>query len=393
MSRLNDLQTQLEVKTKQLEVIKNKLATESDDMMISMFEANLTKLSNDIKSLEADIEEAKSEDLLLDKDWKLEYAKYPILEAHHKDTMDIGKQVKITSDTFKIATSMAKAGKLRSIIHEGPTGTGKTTFMRALGYATGQPVISLNCSSGLDEEDILGKYIIVDGKPTWVDGSLVIAMKTGSIFVLEEINSAKPSILIKLNSLLDDLAQVEVRPGEMTKAAPGFIFAGTLNLGYGGTREMNLAFCNRFQLAVTHNSMTETEFKNVLKSKIKDVTDNELNIAWFITRSLENAFEYNQFDAAISVRQAISLITTKRFQSKFDNGNINPSWTKAISLTVANQVGAFNADVNKQVKIVAKALVDAIDKKTGVFKVGTQPQGETQKNIANAKSKTEGEAE
>lgn len=393
MSRLKGLETQLETKVKQLEVMKAKLAVETDEMMKGMFETNIATTEKAIKLLESEIAEAKTEDLLMDKDWSKEYAKYPILEAHHKDTMEIGTQVKITSETFKVSVAMAKAGKLKSIIHEGPTGTGKTTFMRALGFATGQPVISLNCSSGLDEEDILGKYIIVDGKPTWVDGSLVIAMKTGSIFVLEEINSAKPAILIKLNSLLDDLAQVEVRPGEMVKAAPGFIFAGTLNLGYGGTREMNLAFCNRFQLAVSHNSLTETEFKNVLKSKIKDVTENELNIAWFITRSLENAFEYNEFDAAISVRQAVSLITTKRFQSKFDNGNINPSWTKAISLTVANQVGAFNTDVNKQVKIVAKALVDAIDKKTGVFKVGTQPQGETQKNIANAKAKSEGDAE
>lgn len=192
----------------------------------------------------------------------------------------IGAAVKYNKRALSLALERIKRGA-KSILLEGPTGTGKTTFMRHVGAKINRPVISINASTGMDEDDLLGKYKInAQGKPEFVDGPLIVAMKAGAIMVIEEINGSKPSVMLKLNSLLDDLGQVE-HPvtGEIIKADPGFVFAGTLNMGYAGTRRMNKAFINRFELALKFDQITKDTMNEIIKSKIVDVSKNELDVA------------------------------------------------------------------------------------------------------------------
>lgn len=204
---------------------------------------------------------------------------YPELKPHYETTMTIGGAVSYSTINAKLSLKMVEKGA-KSMLIEGPSGTGKTTFFRYLGAHVNRPVISLNASNGMTEEDILGKYVIIDGKPVFQEGLLLLAMRTGSIFVIEEINGAKPSVMLLMNSLLDDIESINhpAKKGEVIKPADGFLFGGTLNNGYAGTRKMNKAFVNRFQVAFQMEEMSKTAMKEILEKKIPDVTEEELKV-------------------------------------------------------------------------------------------------------------------
>ncbi|KAF2725998.1 P-loop containing nucleoside triphosphate hydrolase protein [Polychaeton citri CBS 116435] len=92
----------------------------------------------------------------------------------------------------------------------------------------------------------------------WADGSLISAMRTGEIFLLDEINLADDSVLERVNSVLEParvvlLAEKGVggefgtADGPEVVAQPGFQFLATMNPGGDyGKRELSPALRNRF---------------------------------------------------------------------------------------------------------------------------------------------------
>lgn len=111
-------------------------------------------------------------------------------------------------------------------------------------------------------------------------GPLIKAMKHGICITIEEINMAKPGVAIILNSVIDDLRQITIpQTGEVIKAAPGFILAGTFNRGYEGGRPMNRAFLNRAALSVKIDTMSGDKVKGILEQTVPTATKNEINIA------------------------------------------------------------------------------------------------------------------
>ncbi|KAK5118353.1 hypothetical protein LTR62_002866 [Meristemomyces frigidus] len=85
----------------------------------------------------------------------------------------------------------------------------------------------------------------------WVDGSLVQAMKEGSLFLLDEISLADDSVLERINSVLEPsrsilLAEKGSLDSSVT-ATVGFQFFATMNPGGDyGKRELSPALRNRF---------------------------------------------------------------------------------------------------------------------------------------------------
>ncbi|KAF8340373.1 uncharacterized protein EI90DRAFT_3012262 [Cantharellus anzutake] len=94
----------------------------------------------------------------------------------------------------------------------------------------------------------------VDSLFEWENGPLVKAMKTGSVFLMDEISLADDSVLERLNSVLEpsrtlllaergglDIADVQVSP------QPGFEIVATMNPGGDyGKKELSPALRNRF---------------------------------------------------------------------------------------------------------------------------------------------------
>lgn len=327
---------------------------------------------------------------------------YPQLQIHWNVTESIGKKSSFKDINYLILKAKAEKGELNSACIQGPTGTGKTTVFRRLGYELNKPIISVNCSLGLDEEALFGQLMPqrgADGKMevVWVDGPITLAAKAGVGIILEEINGAKESILMKLNMVMDNLRMMEYKPGHYIQTAPGFFIGGTLNHGYGGTRPINLALANRFEVSYIQKQHSKNKLADILRLQLPDATEDEINLGWYIFDEVDYLLESGSFNGAISVRQIINTIKTKRIIESnletLDKISIEGkvayfgSWQAATVASVANQIGAFDPEIYACIENFTKVTIPLVITQKGGFVKGTLTSRE---KIAEAEKKKKG---
>ncbi len=166
-----------------------------------------------------------------------------------------------TPSTVQKLTRLAKSAALdEPVLLVGPTAAGKTSYVRYLAHMDNRNLHRFNLSLQTDTSELIGGYVPATdpatGKPkpgeyAWRDGTLITAMKNGDWVVLDEINLAEPSILERLNSLLDDDRAIVLteHDGEKVEAHPNFRVFATMNPAtsqYAGRRDLSLAMKNRF---------------------------------------------------------------------------------------------------------------------------------------------------
>ena len=136
-------------------------------------------------------------------------------------------------------------------MYEGPTGCGKTRLVADFCYATNRPMIRLNCSEGLNEDNFIGYKTLVNGEVVFIEGPALLAMQYGCVLVLDELNAALPEILIKLHSIMDSRTYTLAEDGNrLIKGVPGFMVVACINPpnDYAGVRPLNRATKDRFDL-------------------------------------------------------------------------------------------------------------------------------------------------
>ncbi|MEW6278483.1 MAG: AAA family ATPase [Candidatus Eremiobacterota bacterium] len=205
----------------------------------------------------------------------------------------VSKSFTWTHSTIDKVSALARSAVLdEPVLIVGPTAAGKTTGIRQLAALTNTPLHRFNLSDGTDSSQLIGGYypterrstdsyifkngILVNSKTNapvegqfelrggklidlntgqamfeWKDGTLVEAMRKGHWVILDEINLAEPSVLERLNSLLDPdrMIVLSEKDGERVQAAPGFRLFGTMNpptAEYEGRKELSPAMRNRF---------------------------------------------------------------------------------------------------------------------------------------------------
>ncbi|KAH6671551.1 midasin [Plectosphaerella plurivora] len=125
----------------------------------------------------------------------------------------------------------------------------------------------------------------------WSDGSLVHAMKTGDLFLLDEISLADDSVLERLNSVLEPkrsllLAEKGV-DNSFVVASEGFQFLATMNPGGDfGKKELSPALRNRFTEIWVSSLSNSEDVLNIVRSKLDKKLKPFANIivdfsAWF----------------------------------------------------------------------------------------------------------------
>uniref|UniRef100_A0A3P8WSX5 Midasin n=1 Tax=Cynoglossus semilaevis TaxID=244447 RepID=A0A3P8WSX5_CYNSE len=206
-----------------------------------------------------------------------------ILEKHFKRTVNpenLFSQDKVTSQFIpeefrhvvwthgmrRLAVLVGRALKFNeSVLLVGDTGCGKTTICQLFAALSGQKFLSVNCHQHMETSDFLGGLRPVrhtnqasgeDGRLfQWHDGPLVLAMKEGGVFLMDEISLADDSVLERLNSVLEtekSLVLAEKGSGdnddvELIRAAAGFRLVATMNPGGDfGKKELSPALRNRF---------------------------------------------------------------------------------------------------------------------------------------------------
>ncbi len=119
------------------------------------------------------------------------------------------------------------------VLLKGPTGCGKSRFMEYMAWRLKRPLITVSCHDDLTASDLVGRYLVMGGETTWVDGPLARAVRHGAICYLDEIVEARKDTTVVIHPLADDRRTLPMEKlGEILEAGPEFCLAISYNPGY-----------------------------------------------------------------------------------------------------------------------------------------------------------------
>ena len=119
------------------------------------------------------------------------------------------------------------------VMLKGPTGVGKTRFVRYMAHRLGRPLVSVACHDDLTASDLVGRFLIRGDETVWVDGPLTQAVRSGAICYLDEIVEARKDTTVVIHPLTDDRRRIRIdKTGEVLQAPPEFLLVISYNPGY-----------------------------------------------------------------------------------------------------------------------------------------------------------------
>ena len=119
------------------------------------------------------------------------------------------------------------------LLLKGPTGCGKTRFVRHMAAVLGRPLYTVACHDELSAADLVGRFLIRGEETVWQDGALTRAVREGGICYLDEVVEARKDTTVILHPLTDDRRELNLeKTGEVVAAPPEFMLVASYNPGY-----------------------------------------------------------------------------------------------------------------------------------------------------------------
>lgn len=206
----------------------------------------------------------------------------------------------IPKTVLGICSAITHGDVLATLFH-GPSGTGKTVSCKLVCQEIGLPIMEvINCTENLDEF-VLGKYLPENDRIVFKESFVTKAIREGGAVVFEEINFAKPQYLAFLNSLLDSNGFVRLDNGDVVRRHRNFRFFATMNLGYFGTKELNQALYNRFDVVLELAGLADEAIIKMLTARVPEcanVADKMLGVYHKLKRRIDS----EELDLVISPR-------------------------------------------------------------------------------------------
>ena len=210
---------------------------------------------------------------------------------------------------------------------EGPTGSGKTSFVLQVAARLEIPVFY---TTGKNEDAFsrwVGSMGLLDGETVFNYGPLPLAMLTGGWFVVDEADLTPPDQLAEANNVLaGGNLTLDDNGGEVIKPAPGFRFIACgnttgadamANAAYLGTKLQNAATLSRFSFLKVPYPSKEEEVA-VLQRVTNQLGEADLEAMVDLANAARTAAENPavNFTAAFSTR---ILVRWARFTEAFKN--------------------------------------------------------------------------
>lgn len=132
----------------------------------------------------------------------------------------------------KLQLSNAAFKLKQPLLLSGPTGCGKTTYVHDLCAGNNKVLTEVVGFEGMSVQDLVGHYVIENESTVFKEGPLLRAVKKGSVFYFDEVDTVLPEVRRLLFSLLDHRRSLfNYATGEMLHAHPEFQFIGSYNPG------------------------------------------------------------------------------------------------------------------------------------------------------------------
>jgi hypothetical protein len=204
-------------------------------------------------------------------------------------------------------------GDVQAVLFHGPSGTGKTISCKLVCQEIGLPIMEvINCTENLDEF-VLGKFIPEEDRIVFKESYVTKAVRHGGAVVFEEINFAKPQYLAFLNSLLDDNGFVRLDNGEVVRRHPSFRFFATMNLGYFGTKELNQALYNRFNIVLELAALSDEAIAKMLTARVPECAD-KVDKLLGVYHKLKKKIDSEELDIVISPRNLENWVRMAKYE-------------------------------------------------------------------------------
>jgi|FLOH01.1.fsa_nt_gi MoxR-like ATPase len=221
---------------------------------------------------------------------------------------------------FKDIKTILESKVFYPIFVTGLSGNGKTSMIREVCAKLKRDMVRVNITVETDEDDLLGGFRLVNGETVWQDGPLVVAMKTGAIALIDEVDLASHKIMC-LQPIMEGQPIYLKKINEVVYPAAGFNIVATANTkGKGssdgrfmGTNILNEAFLDRFS-ATFYQEYPSTSFEEkILK---KQFAKYEISEDDFVSKLVKwadvirRSFKEGAVDDIVTTRRLIDITKT-----------------------------------------------------------------------------------
>jgi len=252
----------------------------------------------------------------------------PIIQPVEKSSPKIANEVSLIPQVDSNYVAFGNHKDVESIIQSkefyptyitGPTGNGKSTMIEQICAKNKRDLIRINLNTMSDEEQLIGSKTLEDGNVTVVEGPVLIAMRTGSVLLLDEIDAGAANTLLCLQPILEGKPYYFKLKNEVITPASGFNVIATANTKgkgsddgrYIGTNVLNEAFLERFAVTFEQEYPTRSVELKIINNLMQsyNCVDNEfaeLLVKW--AEAIRRTFDDGGLDETITTRRLVHVI-------------------------------------------------------------------------------------
>lgn len=221
---------------------------------------------------------------------------------------------------FKDIKTILESRMFYPVFVTGLSGNGKTSMIREVCAKLKRDMVRVNITVETDEDDLLGGFRLVNGETVWQDGPLVVAMKTGAVALIDEVDLASHKIMC-LQPIMEGQPIYLKKINEVVYPAAGFNIVATANTkGKGssdgrfmGTNILNEAFLDRFS-ATFYQEYPSTSFEEKILKKqfaMYEISEDDFVsklVKW--ADVIRRSFKEGAVDDIVTTRRLIDITKT-----------------------------------------------------------------------------------